>query len=101
MVLPALRGGFGREYHYAAAVATTQRMLPESAATGQLVTLRRDDSPVSVTRRTVKGVDYVVFNAAAGDYVAAYGPGDGTPPETTIADATVAGSGAHFSFSSN
>jgi hypothetical protein len=54
-----------------------------------------------VTRRTVKGIDYLVFDATAGDYVAAYGPGDATPPETTIADATVAGSGAHFGFSSN
>jgi hypothetical protein len=78
-----------------------QAMLPESAATGQLVTLRRDDTPVSVTRRTVKGIDYVVFDAAAGDYVAAYGPGDGTPPETTIGDATSAGTGAHFKFTSN
>ena len=34
VVLPALRGGFGREYHYAAAVPTTQKMLPESAAHG-------------------------------------------------------------------
>ena len=78
-----------------------EAMLPESAATGQLVALRRDDVPVSVTRRTVKGIDYVVFDAAAGDYVAAYGPGDGTPPETTIGDGASAGSGAHFSFSAN
>ena len=34
VVLPALRGGFGREYHYAAETATTQRMLPEDAAHG-------------------------------------------------------------------
>lgn len=34
VVLPALRGGFGREYHYAAETPTTQRMLPESAAHG-------------------------------------------------------------------
>jgi len=76
-------------------------MLPESAATGLLTSLRRNGALVSVTRRTVKGIDYVVFDAAAGDYVAAYGPGDGTPPETTIADATVVGGSAHFSFSSN
>jgi BirA family biotin operon repressor/biotin-[acetyl-CoA-carboxylase] ligase len=34
VVLPALRGSFGREYHYARETATTQRMLPEAAAHG-------------------------------------------------------------------
>ena len=34
MVVPALRGGFGRDYHYAAETQTTQRMLPEGAAHG-------------------------------------------------------------------
>ena len=34
VVLPALRGGFGREYHYAEETATTQRMLPPDAAHG-------------------------------------------------------------------
>lgn len=34
VVLPALRGSFGREYHYAAEAATTQRMLPEDARHG-------------------------------------------------------------------
>jgi hypothetical protein len=86
---------------HAAGARGLEGMLPESAATGSLVQLRRNGVPVSVTRRTVKGIDYLVFDATDGDYVAAYGPGDAAPPETTIADATVAGSGAHFSFSSN
>jgi len=34
VVLPALRGGFGRDYHYASAAPTTQRMLPEGAEHG-------------------------------------------------------------------
>ena len=34
VVVPALRGGFGREYHYAAVTETTQRMLPGDAAHG-------------------------------------------------------------------
>jgi BirA family biotin operon repressor/biotin-[acetyl-CoA-carboxylase] ligase len=34
VVLPALRGGFGRDYHYASEAPTTQRMLPEGAAHG-------------------------------------------------------------------
>ena len=36
-------------------------------------------------RRIVKGIDYRVFDAVAGSYVATYGPPvDDTPPETTI-----------------
>jgi BirA family biotin operon repressor/biotin-[acetyl-CoA-carboxylase] ligase len=34
VVLPALRGGFGRDYRYAAETTTTQKMLPEGAAHG-------------------------------------------------------------------
>jgi biotin-[acetyl-CoA-carboxylase] ligase BirA-like protein len=34
VVLPALRGAFGREYHWAREVETTQRMLPADAAHG-------------------------------------------------------------------
>ena len=34
VVLPALRGAFGREYHYADEAPTTQRMFPEEAAHG-------------------------------------------------------------------
>ncbi len=33
-VLPALRGSYGREYHYATEAPTTQRMLPPGAAHG-------------------------------------------------------------------
>ena len=34
VVLPRLRGSFGREYHWAAEAATTQRMLPADAVHG-------------------------------------------------------------------
>jgi hypothetical protein len=34
VVLPALRGGFGRDYHFASEAPTTQRMLPERARHG-------------------------------------------------------------------
>jgi BirA family biotin operon repressor/biotin-[acetyl-CoA-carboxylase] ligase len=40
-VLPALRAGFGREYHYAEETETTQRMLPESAAHGAVALAER------------------------------------------------------------
>jgi BirA family biotin operon repressor/biotin-[acetyl-CoA-carboxylase] ligase len=34
LVAPALRGAYGREYHWAAETATTQRLLPPGAAHG-------------------------------------------------------------------
>jgi BirA family biotin operon repressor/biotin-[acetyl-CoA-carboxylase] ligase len=34
VVLPALRGGFGRQYYFASQAPTTQRMLPEDAGHG-------------------------------------------------------------------
>jgi BirA family biotin operon repressor/biotin-[acetyl-CoA-carboxylase] ligase len=34
VVLPRLRGGFGREYHYAVETGSTQRMFPPGAAHG-------------------------------------------------------------------
>jgi BirA family biotin operon repressor/biotin-[acetyl-CoA-carboxylase] ligase len=34
VVLPALRGSYGREYHWAAVTPTTQRMLPEHSGHG-------------------------------------------------------------------
>jgi BirA family biotin operon repressor/biotin-[acetyl-CoA-carboxylase] ligase len=41
VVLPALRGGFGREYHHASEASTTQRMLPEDAAHGAVALAER------------------------------------------------------------
>ena len=41
VVLPALRGGFGRDYHYASEAPTTQRMLPEGAAHGAVALAER------------------------------------------------------------
>ena len=41
VVLPALRGGFGREYHYAAETPTTQKMLPEDAIHGAVALAER------------------------------------------------------------
>jgi BirA family transcriptional regulator, biotin operon repressor / biotin---[acetyl-CoA-carboxylase] ligase len=34
VVVPALRGSFGREYHHASEATTTQRLLPDDAAAG-------------------------------------------------------------------
>jgi BirA family biotin operon repressor/biotin-[acetyl-CoA-carboxylase] ligase len=41
VVLPALRGGFGRAYHHASEAPTTQRMLPEDAAHGAVALAER------------------------------------------------------------
>ncbi len=41
VVLPALRGSYGREYHWAEETATTQRMLPEAAAHGAVALAER------------------------------------------------------------
>jgi hypothetical protein len=78
-----------------------QAMVPSSAPAGALTQITRDGVPVSTTRRTVKGVDYAFFDASSGDYVAAYGGADGTPPETTIGGVTTAGATARVTFSSN
>jgi BirA family transcriptional regulator, biotin operon repressor / biotin---[acetyl-CoA-carboxylase] ligase len=41
VVVPALRGAFGREYHYAEETATTQRMLPAEAEHGAVALAER------------------------------------------------------------
>ncbi len=41
VVLPALRGSYGREYHWAEETATTQRMLPDGAAHGAVALAER------------------------------------------------------------
>ncbi len=41
VVLPALRGSYGHEYHWAEETATTQRMLPEAAAHGAVALAER------------------------------------------------------------
>jgi hypothetical protein len=58
-------------------------MIPASAGTGPLTALTRDGAAVAVTARTVKGVDYLVFDAAPGAYVATYGDGPALTPTAT------------------
>lgn len=41
IVLPALRGSYGREYHWAEETATTQRMLPPDASHGAVALAER------------------------------------------------------------
>jgi hypothetical protein len=69
-----------------------EAMLPASSASGPLSRLRRDGQPVSWTRRTVKGVEYVVFKGVAGAYTATYAA-DTTAPDVTAVTATPDGEG--------
>jgi uncharacterized protein DUF4082/concanavalin A-like lectin/glucanase superfamily protein/galactose oxidase-like protein/Big-like domain-containing protein/purple acid phosphatase-like protein/Kelch motif protein len=64
-----------------------QAMLPARSASGPLSRLTRGGQPVSWTRRTVKGVDYVVFDGAAGSYTATYA-NDTTAPDVSQVNAT-------------
>ena len=56
----------------------------------------RGGAPVATSPRTVKGIEYAVFDAAAGEYAATYGTGRRSPPppETTITAFTVTGNAA-------
>ena len=47
-------------------------MVPTTSAIGPLVTVERNASPVATTTRTIKGVEYAFFDAAAGNYTATY-----------------------------
>ena len=49
-----------------------QAMLPTQDADGTLESLARDGDPVAFDTETIKGVEYAVFTATPGDYVATY-----------------------------
>jgi methionine-rich copper-binding protein CopC len=61
-------------------------MVPTVAAAGSLTTLTRDGSPVSFSRQTVKGLEYAVFQAAPGSYMASYAPDGGAPTVSQLTD---------------
>ncbi|MBK7513897.1 MAG: DUF4082 domain-containing protein [Chloracidobacterium sp.] len=56
-----------------------QVMLPIQSAVGPLGTITFGGNPVTYTAQTIKGINYAVFNAQPGAYVADYSP-DTTPP---------------------
>jgi hypothetical protein len=78
-------------------------MLPARLAGGLslLTSLTRGGAPVSFQLQTIKGMEYAVFPATAGSYVATY---DTTPPNTTLTgnppSSTNTGA-ATFSFTAN
>jgi hypothetical protein len=57
-----------------------QAMLPIQDTLGTLASLTINNGTVSYSTRTVKGVQYAVFSAAPGDYVATYTDYDPTQP---------------------
>jgi hypothetical protein len=57
-----------------------EAMVPASASTGALTALTRDGVSVTSTLRAVKGINYLVFPATAGSYVATYGTVEEPPP---------------------
>jgi hypothetical protein len=64
-----------------------EAMLPAESSTGPLTKVTRNGADVATTSRTVKGVEYAVFPAQAGDYVASYAA-DTTAPAITGIGAT-------------
>ena len=80
-----------------------QAMLPVAGPTGEFSQLTRGGTEIATSTRTVKGIEYVVFDAAAGDYEATYGavPSDPTPPDTTITEFTTSGNSVRATFTSN
>jgi hypothetical protein len=51
-----------------------QTMVPTSVAAGLLRSITLNGSPVAFTRQTIKGLEYAVFQVAAGTYQATYTP---------------------------
>jgi hypothetical protein len=81
-----------------------QAMLPVAGPTGALSRVTRGGAVVATSARTVKGIDYVVFDAVAGDYVATYGAVPVDPPaspDTSITEFTVTANAARAAFTSS
>jgi BirA family biotin operon repressor/biotin-[acetyl-CoA-carboxylase] ligase len=89
IVLPALRGGFGREYHYAAETATTQRMLPAGAAHGAVALAEHQTGGRGRLGRV--WVDEPGTGLSFSVVLLPPGPVTGWPELTLVAAAAVAG----------
>jgi hypothetical protein len=49
-------------------------MLPTSVAAGTLTSITLNGSPVAFSTQTIKGIQYAMFQVAAGAYQATYTP---------------------------
>jgi hypothetical protein len=77
----------GSTLSFAIAVGTgargLQTMVPTTSKTGSLVSLTRNNNPVSYTTRIIKGREYAFFPAVVGTYAATYGS-DTTQPTVAV-----------------
>ena len=73
-----------------------QGMLPTRTSAGVLSTLTRGGTSVAFTVSGIKGVEYAMFPANAGTYVATYAA-DVTPPQATAESPAPASAGANVS----
>jgi hypothetical protein len=75
-----------------------QGMVPAATAAGPLSGLSRDGVGVVGSPQRVKGMDYVRFPAAGGNYIATYGD---PMPDTAITGVSVSGTTARLTFVSD
>jgi hypothetical protein len=68
--------------HQAAGARGLEAMVPSAAPAGPLSGLTLNGAPVPTGSRNVKGIEYLAFAAAPGDYVATYGHGGAAGPAT-------------------
>jgi hypothetical protein len=79
----------------AAGARGLEAMVPAATPAGRLSGLTRNGVPVPTELRVVKGIEYLVFAAVAGDYVATYPPASGgVPASPPPAGGTVPPAGA-------
>jgi hypothetical protein len=71
--------------HQAAGARGLEAMVPAAAPAGALSSLTLNGVPVPTGSRGVKGIEYLAFAAAPGDYVATYGRGGAAGPGTGAA----------------
>jgi hypothetical protein len=60
-------------------------MLPMTSSAGPLTGLRRNGSPIAFDVRTIKGIEYAVFDGVSGSYEAIYVPDDDPPVISNLA----------------
>jgi hypothetical protein len=80
----------GGDLHFTVAPGTgatgLEAMVPTEAGGRNLVRITRGGNAVSTQTRTVKGIEYATFAAAAGDYVATYEAPSQSFVDTDVAD---------------
>lgn len=72
----------------AAGARSLQAMLPTNAATGSLAGISLNGTAVSLTRQVIKGIQYAIFAAGPGTFVASYSAGPLPPVVTATSPAS-------------